>query len=204
MEEYPTLPGIYTETLAQLLINKGFETESQDSVLTSIINLMLKFPEFKFTVDEDDNDKNLNFSMINLFLDKFDIREIGAETEELFLHYWKETTNELLIKYVPKIQMWLKNFNDLFKFTVQLTATHTDNSSNDNLYYLNPVSTTGTNLKVQDKTTNTENRTITNTRDVLQSVWGKTRADIMEKILNLKDIYNDCLNEFETLFMGVI
>ena len=190
-------PALYTETLKELLQNKGYGTESQDSALTEILSLMEKIPNFIFGED-------INLSMKDLFIDKYDIREIGSETEELFLHFWKETTQELIIKYVPKIQTWLDNFNELFKFTVQLTATHTDNSTNDNLYYLNPVSTTGTNLKVQDKSTNTENRTITNTRDVLQSVWGKTRADILEKILEIKNIYYDCLNEFESLFMGVI
>lgn len=194
MENFPAL---YTETLQELLENKGYGTGSQDSALTEILNLMAKFPNFIFG-------ENINLSMKNLFIDKYDIREIGSETEELFLHFWKETCNELLIKYVPKIQMWLDNFNDLFKFTVELKTTNNLTNSNDNLYYLNPVSTTGTNLKVQDKNTSTETRKGTVTRDVLQSVWGKTRADIMEKIMEIKDIYNDCINEFETLFMGVI
>lgn len=189
--------SLYTETLQELLKNKGYGTESQDSALTEILNLMAKFPSFEFNDD-------ISLYMKDLFMDKYDIREIGSETEELFMHYWKETCNELLIKYVPKIQMWLDNFNDLFKFTVELKTTNNLTNSNDNLYYLNPVSTTGTNLKVQDKNTSTEKRTGTVTKDVLQSVWGKTRADIMEKIMNVKDIYNECINEFETLFMGVI
>ena len=190
-------PALYTETLSELLQNKGYGTESQDSALTEILSLMDKFPTFEFGDD-------ISLDMKDLFIDKYDIREIGSETEELFLHFWKETCNELIIKYVPKIDMWIKHFNELFIFTVQLTASHTESNSNDNLYYLNPVSSTGTNLKVQDKSTNNESITYTHTRDVLQSVWGKTRAKLLEQIFELRDVYNECLKEFESLFMGVI
>ena len=118
-----------------------------------------------------------------------------------------EKTNELLMKYAPKMQKWLENFDDLFKFTVKLKLDTRENNSNNNqnTYYLNPVNGTTTNLKVQDvdKSEGGNSRGVHTERDVLQSVWGKTRADIMEKILNLKDIFNDCLQEYETIFMGV-
>ncbi len=190
----------YTETLETLLKNKHYGEESQDSSLTEILGLMAKFPNFVFGED-------INFSMTDLFMKKYDIREIGAETEELFMHFWREKTNELLMKYAPKMQKWLENFDDLFKFTVKLERdeNYTDTDNNQNTYYLNPVNGTTTNLKVQDvdKSENTNVRYAHSSRDVLQSVWGKTRADIMEKILNLKDIFNDCLAEYETIFMGV-
>ena len=190
----------YTETLETLLKNKHYGEESQDSSLTEILELMAKFPNFVFGED-------INFSMTDLFMKKYDIREIGAETEEMFMHFWREKTNELLMKYAPKMQKWLENFDDLFKFTVKLERdeNYTDTDNNQNTYYLNPVNGTTTNLKVQDvdKSENTNVRYAHSSRDVLQSVWGKTRADIMEKILNLKDIFNDCLSEYETIFMGV-
>lgn len=192
--------ALYTETLETLLKNKHYGEESQDSSLTEVLDLMRKFPNFVFG-------ENINFSMLDLFINKYDIREIGAETEEMFLHFWRETTNELLMKYAPKMQKWLENFDDLFKFTVKLEIDTTDSSANNNknTYYLNPVNATTESLKVQDvdKSEGGNERTLHTERDVLQSVWGKTRADIMEKILNLKDIFNDCLQEFETIFMGV-
>lgn len=213
--------SIYTEKFETLLSNKGYGTESQDSALTEILELMAKFPNFVFGED-------INFVFTNLFIQKYDIREIGSLPEELFLHYWRETTNRLLIKYVPKIKTWLDNFNDLFKFTVELNLSDTQKSSSgtQNTYYLNPVNAntgvekeieideetgkttvtySGGNLKVQDIDSTDENgekiRTIK--RDVLQSVWGKTRANLMDQILKLEDIYNSCLAEFDTLFMGV-
>lgn len=193
--------ALYTETLETLLKNKHYGEESEDSSLSEILALMDKFPNFVFG-------DNISFSIKTLFLQRYDIREIGAETEEMFLHFWREKTNELLMKYAPKMQKWLENFDDLFKFTVKLERDERENSNDnsENTYYLNPVSTTTTNLKVQDvdKSQNSYSKGFHSERDVLQSVWGKTRADIMEKILSLKDIFNDCLAEFETIFMGVL
>lgn len=190
----------YTETLEALLKNKNFGEVSQDASLTEILDLMSKFPNFVFG-------ENINLSMTKLFLERYDIREIGAETEELFLHFWREKTNELLMKYAPKMQKWLENFDDLFKFTVKLERDDSDTfeENSKNTYYLNPVNNNTEKLKVQDvdKSENGNTRTIHSERDVLQSVWGKTRADIMEKILNLKDIFNDCLAEYEVIFMGL-
>lgn len=191
----------FTETLEDLLANKGYGTGEQDQSLTEIISLMNKFPSFVI-------DETTNLSMLNLFIEKYDIREIGSETEELFLHFWKEKTNELIMKYKPKMDMWLAHFNDLFKFTVQLTVRDVSENTgnNQNTYYLNPVNKNTENLKVNDvdksEATSTKDRTIT--RDVLQTVWGKTRADILNKILEVKDVFNDCLSEFETIFMGVL
>lgn len=190
----------FTETLETLLENQGYGTEEQSSALTEILGLMDKFPAFVFGED-------INFNFKTLFIQKYDIREIGSPTEDLFMHFWREKTNELLMKYAPKMEKWLENFDDLFKFTVKLERDDTQNliNNNQNTYYLNPVTATTENLKVQDvdKSDNTRVETFHSERDVLQSVWGKTRADIMEKILNLKDIFNDCLAEYETIFMGV-
>jgi len=190
----------FTETLQTLLDNQGYGTQEQSAPLTEIINLMDKFPTFVFS-------DTISFTMKYLFIAKYDIREIGADDEDLFMHFWREKTNELLMKYAPKMQKWLENFDDLFKFTVKLERDDTFNGStnNQNTYYLNPVSSNPIGLKVQDvdKSENERENTFHSERDVLQSVWGKTRADIMEKILNLKDIFNDCLAEYEQIFMGV-
>lgn len=191
----------YTKRLSEVLEELGYGTEEQVQSLTDILSLMDKFPDFVFNDD-------IEISMKNLFLQKYDIREICCEDTELFLHFWKERTNELLIRYVPKIQMWLDNFNDLFKFTVRLTIsdsnTTTDNTQNT--YYLNPVNNSAQNLKVQDvdKSDNEGTSVRTIQRDALQSVWGKTRAALMKQILELKDIYYDCLLAYENIFLGVM
>lgn len=190
----------YTILFEDLLKNLKDGEEGEDPSLTEIKNLMAKIPSFNF------NDEiELNF--YELFKHKFDLREIGSETEGLFLHYWREKVESVLMEYVPKMTMWKDNFNSLFEFKVNLQLTdNSTNSSNDkNTYYLNPVNSTTENLKVQDvdksDTSTSNNRTIN--RDVLQSVWGKTRPMILQSILDLKSIYNECLNSFETIFMGV-
>ena len=192
--------SLYTETLETLLKNKNYGEVSEDTSLTEVLELLRKFPNFVFG-------ESIDLSMEKLFMDKYDIREIGAETEELFIHFWREKTNELLMKYVPKMQTWLDNFEDLFKFTVKLERDDTESvaNNNQNTYYLNPVHSNTENLKVQDvdKSSGTIYKTNHSERDVLQSVWGKTRAKLMEEILSLRDIFNDCLEEFEVLFMGV-
>lgn len=191
----------YTETLEDLLENQGFGTDNQTQSLTEIIDTMNLFPSFVFG-------EHIELSMLGLFISKYDIREIGAETEQLFLHFWKERANELLIEYAPKIQMWLDHFNDLFKFTVRLEISETVGLENSghNTYYLNPVSASGTNLKVQDKTENggTALQTRSMERDVLQSVWGKTRAQLLSQIMELQSVYNYCIRDFATIFMGVL
>ena len=193
--------ALYTETLETLLENQNYGGAEQSAPLTEIITLMNKFPTFVFGND-------ISFNMLDLFIQKYDIREIGSETEELFMHFWREKTNELLMKYAPKMKMWLDNFNDLFKFTVELSYSNSGENSNEdkNTYYLNPVNNTTTNLKVSDVDKSEFSSSFNNngTRDVLQTVWGKTRADIMNKIFDVKDIFNDCLSEFEQIFMGVL
>ena len=212
---------LYTETLEDLLKNKGYGLASQDATLTEILNLMGKFPKFVFG-------QNIELNFTTLFIQKFDIREIGAETEELFLHFWREKTNELLIKYVPKITMWLENFNKLFEFKVRLSTEENQNYSNgsQDTYYLNPVTAntgitktvvvdeqnktttttfSGGNLKTENvgTTDNNGQRKRTLDRDVLQSVWGKTRPIILKQIMDLEDIYNSAIKEYNTIFMGV-
>ena len=132
--------SLFTETLGELLEHKGYGTDHEDLSLSHILALLDKFPDFVFGED-------IELSFKELFIEKYDIREIGAETEELFMHYWREKTNEIIIKYVPKIQMWLDNFNDLFKFTVKLEIDDTSSfaEGTQNTYYLNPITkNTGT------------------------------------------------------------
>ena len=196
-----TMISNFTETLEDLLENQGYGTEEQSQSLTEIIETMNLFPNFVFG-------ENIELSMLDLFLEKYDIREIGAETEQLFMHFWKERANELLIEYAPKIQMWLDHFNDLFKFTVKLEISESVGYRNDrgNTYYLNPVSSISTDLKVQEKSDINDNgiKNRTMNRDVLQSVWGKTRAQLLSQILELQSVYNYCIKDFATIFMGVL
>lgn len=206
------------KTFAQFLLEEHYNTSQQSFAMREIFGyhsllhpeeevdgLIDKFPNFWFGESEETGVK-LNFR--KMFMDRYDIRKIGQDTNQLFIHFLREKMNELLVKYAPKMQKWLENFNELFKFTVKLERDDTGylTNGNQNTYYLNPTTATATNLKVQDvdKSDRRIDRNLHTERDVLQSVWGKTRADIMEKIMDLKDIFNDCLDAFEVIFSVVI
>ena len=194
------LESNYTETFEELLVNQGYGTENQSQSLTEIINIMQKFPDFVF--------EDTTISMLELFIDKYDVREIGSETEQLFMHYWRERAQKLFIDYSPKIKMWLDHFDELFKFTVKLEfreGTRIDNTVS-NTFYLNPINSNTENLKPQnvDSAVTGGNKSRNYSKDVLQSVWGKTRAQLLEQIFDIKNLYTDCLEEFESLFMGVL
>ena len=191
-----------TEQSPQMLEIFGLHIEGSEEEIKGLIDL---FPNFWFG-ESAELGTQLNFR--KMFMEKYDIRRIGQNTNALFIHYLREKCNELLVKYAPKMKKWLENFNELFKFTVKLERDDTGylTNGNQNTYYLNPVNGTTTNLKVQDvdKSDRRIDRFLHTERDVLQSVWGKTRADIMEKIMDLKDIFNDCLDAFEVIFSVVI
>lgn len=207
---------LLTKTFSEFLEEEHYNTLLQSAEMTEIFGrhlggdldidgLIDKFSDFWFGESQE---LGTNLSFRKMFFERYDIRVIGQDTNELFIHYLREKCNELLVKYAPKMQKWLENFNELFKFTVKLERDDTGylTNGNQNTYYLNPVTATTTNLKVQDvdKSDRRIDRNLHTERDVLQSVWGKTRADIMEKIMDLKDIFNDCLDAFEVIFSGVI
>lgn len=203
------------KTFAEFLEEEHYNTLRQSAEMNEIFGLHFeginqdglidKFPDFWFGESQE---LGTNLSFRKMFMERYDIRKIGQNTNALFIHYLREKMNELLVKYAPKMQKWLENFNELFKFTVKLERDDTGylTNGNKNTYYLNPLTATTENLKVQDvdKSDRRIDRNLHTERDVLQSVWGKTRADIMEKIMNLKDIFNDCLDAFEVIFSVVI
>ena len=204
------------KTFEEFLAEEHYNTVMQNDKMQEIFGLHIgteldvdglidKFPIFWFG-ESQELGTNLNFR--KMFLERYDIRRIGQNENALFLHYLREKCNELLVKYAPKMEKWLENFNELFKFTVKLERDDTGylTNGNQNTYYLNPVNATTTNLKVQDvdKSDRRIDRFLHTERDVLQSVWGKTRADIMEKIMSLSDIFNECLDAFEVIFSVVV
>lgn len=133
----------------------------------------------------------VEIDMYDMFFDKYRFREIGAESEELFSIFYKNKLEQMLVKYTPKINVFLNNWENLMNRKIQLS------SNGSNTYYLNPMTSTSENLKVDDKSS------YENTTERPLSMFGKTNAEVLEQVLKIKDIYNDCLEEFGTLFMMV-
>lgn len=196
----------FTETFEEFLNNKSGNW---------LVNKLADIPSFKFKDEELNIDYTLLFS--NLIKNKYLLREIGAETEEMFEYYFDRKIDEIKIKYVPKVSMWINNFNDLFKFTVRLNLERNYSSGDINTYYLNPanklnptktINKDGTvtysgNLKTENVDDTITQGHSTLDRDVLQTVWGKTRANILDQIFELKDIYYEMIESFNNIFMGL-
>lgn len=166
----------YTETLDEFL-------EHNEEYKGLIKAKFDKFPVF--------NLYDLNLSMWDMFVEDNGIREIGAETEYLFKRYLNRLTDNLLIKYVPKINIFIDNFNSLFDRKVKLTG------DGKNKYYLNPMQDNENNVVLQNLTNYEDNR------DVALAMF-KSSPEIMKQILELQDIYNACLEEFSRLFMSIL
>ena len=117
----------FTETFEEFLNNKSGNW---------LVNKLADIPSFKFKDEELNIDYTLLFS--NLIKNKYLLREIGAETEEMFEYYFDRKIDEIKIKYVPKVSMWINNFNDLFKFTVRLNLekNYSSGDINTNLIFL--------------------------------------------------------------------
>lgn len=170
--------ALYTETLAEFLERN----ESSSPQWQLIIQRFNMIPEFNLGGSFDK-------SFYDLFVEKYDIREIGAETESLFTHFINETISEVVIKYRPKIFHLVNNFNNLFSRTVSLDY------HDDNKYYLNPVNTQADKL---------QNRTKYDGSKEQSFAFLTSNPKMMSEILAIKDIYYEALEEFEKCFMGVL
>lgn len=169
----------YTETLAEFLQHQEGTKELQD-----IKDKFALFPNFDLY--------NLDINMWEIFKEDNLYKEIGAETEHLFMYYLNRLTDNLLIKYVPKINLFISNFNTLFDRKLKLSG------DGKNHYYLNPMQdNTEANIVMQNVTDYNDNR------DIALAMF-KSSPEIMKQIFELQDLYNDCLNEFSKLFMGIL
>ena len=209
------MKALYTETFSDFL-----DRNEDSEVWQAIIQKFAKFPAF--------NLQALNFDMYSLFRHKYDIREIGAETESLFTHFIEEKLNESLIEYAPKINLYVSNFAKLMDRKLTLTESHTDKRVLDRTVadteagdetksnYLNPIAqAVGTG---SDKTITRENvlRDNSNNRDEDSTytvnfegtkeqayILFKSNPELLEKALEIKNIYLEALNSFDTCFMGI-
>ena len=209
------MKALYTEIFSDFL-----ERNEDSEVWQAIVQKFAKFPAF--------NLQALNFDMYSLFRHKYDIREIGAETESLFTHFIEEKLNESLIEYAPKINLYVSNFAKLMDRKLTLTESHTDERVLDRTVadteagdetksnYLNPIAqAVGTG---SDKTITRENvlRDNSNNRDEDSTytvnfegtkeqayILFKSNPELLEKALEIKNIYLEALNSFDTCFMGI-
>ena len=170
------MQALYTEVFSDFI-----EKYKDDQVWLDIIEKFNQFPIFNLVFTD--------VSMYDLFLQKYSIMEIGSETEEIFIYNINNKLNELLVKYKPKISLYLDKFNTLMDRKISL------DESGENHTLLYPIN------NVNGKNATGVNFTGTKEQSLL---FFKSNGDMLEQVMNIKDIYLDALQEFETCFMGVL
>lgn len=165
--------ALFTENFETFLQRQGDTDEWK-----AIIEQFKAFPNFTLG--------NLNYDMYTLLREKYDVYEIGCEDEQLFYFHFRDKLNELLIKYVPKIQTYIANFANLLERKIALE------SNGDSQNYLYPISSENGQVATSVKFYGSKENPL---------LIFKSNTELLEQALNLKDIYLDCLAEFETVFM---
>ena len=168
--------SLYTERLETFL-----ERNSEKSEWNVIKGLFNSFP--KISIIDDD------FSFYDLFIERYNVREIGAETENLFYNFITKNIKECIIKYKPKVLLYLAKFNNVLERKINL-----EDTSNSE-YFLNPISSM--NAKVDS------GQNYKSTKEVAFS-WLSNNTKMMNEMLEIRDIYYEALDHFEKCFMGVM
>ena len=207
--------ALFTETLKQFLENRGGDFSA------SVNKLFEQIPDFEYqTIDG----KNIKFSLKEMFIHDNLYKEIGAETEELFEYYLETRLDEVVVEYTPRIDLFLQQFGKGLlnrtvdvKRTEQVTGTkentRSTNGTNKDTSYVNPITKQSEKLTVQDvadneyqdsvnsNDTTSEDRTVSEQR--LYSVFGRTNTQLLEEVMELKNIYLEALHKLDNLFMSL-
>lgn len=176
----------YTETLNEFITQGGNVHKEKFDILPT------------FTVGD------TVYNMYDLFITRYGLREIGAETDELFSQYLSIKLDEINIKYTNKINLYIQNFDKLMSRTVELErqANTTYNNKGKDENYLNPITTN--NAKLQDFTTGENNGENELTENYTQAYgYFKSNPEIMKQALEIENMFYKALDEFNILFMGV-
>lgn len=206
---------LFTETLKQFLENRGGDFSAP------VNSLFAQIPDFEYqTIDG----KSIKFSLKEMFVHDNQYKEIGAETEELWEYYLETRLDEVVVEYTPKIDLFLNQFGKgLLGRTVDVTrtekvsgtrnSTRDTNGNNKDTTYVNPITKQSEKLTVQDVTDNeyndsatssgstSEDRTVSESR--LYSVFGRTNAQLLEEVMELRNIYLEALHRLDNLFMSL-
>lgn len=209
---------LFTERFEEYLKRNGYYNADGTlipSVPEDCRKLFEHFPNFVI-------DETLSINFYDMFIQDNSFKEIGAETEELFTYYLRRTIDEALIEYIPKINIFIKNFNnDLMSRKVQLQSngkntynlTFTDERTGSNVDsdYLNPANSnasilqgkTATDIQNDSTQKQTGDTSVTGSREQAYS-WFKSNPQVLNEIMELKNIYLQALRHFDKLFMYVL
>ena len=174
MGEYP---AEYTETFGDFLLNNAGDEQVKKVIANHPAPLL-----GEVTIDFVPLFKNRNF-----------YKQIGSETEEYFAHNLERLADEIYTRNAIRINAYLAQADKFTQRSIDDTDTTTDYA------YLNPVDAPAV-INNQAKLAGATKRT----SDF--KVWlggNKSNAELVKEIADLYALYNDMLDSFDILFLGV-
>ena len=190
---------LYTELFSDFLTDNASTPE-----WTAIVTKFGTFPAFYIqgVRKSDGTYSDISLSpLYDLFVERYDMYEIGGETPDLFVHAVNDKLTELQIKYLPKMAI----LNQLV-YAVDGTTHDSRAVSNtyvmrleenyDNTGYVYPVNATSD--KVSGRTNNN------GYKETKMPLSQKSWSELIEEILRLPDLYNNLLDDLGAVFMQIL
>lgn len=175
------------------------------------VDFFTQLPDFTYDL----NGVTQTITFQTMFESRYNNREIGAETDALFLDFISRTTYDVITKFAFKFSK-LKNIFDAigtnpyveneddFQYN-QLGETSTNSGNITNSTYANPLNNNSTDV-LQGKNVSADTRAITKTGGhkitKKQYIVEKT-TEHLDDIMKAKSLYDEMLNEFEPCFMSI-
>lgn len=166
----------YTEVFADFLKNQP------ENYLEEIF---VNYPAFKAGA--------VTIDFVTLFKNRNLYKEIGSETEELFDHNLRRLAQELFVKNAVQINAFLSMADKFTQRSIDEEDTITD------YQYFNPIDASSVDLNGAALAGATK-------RKSNFQVWlggNKSNAELINEIADIYSLYNDMLDSFDFLFMGV-
>lgn len=166
----------YTEVFADFLKNQP------ENYLEEIF---VNYPAFKAGA--------VTIDFVTLFKNRNLYKEIGSETEELFDHNLRRLAQELFVKNAVQINAFLSMADKFTQRSINEEDIITD------YQFFNPIDASSVDLNGATLAGATK-------RKSSFQVWlggNKSNAELVKEIAEIYSLYNDMLDSFDILFMGV-
>lgn len=166
----------YTEVFADFLKNQP------ENYLEEIF---VNYPAFKAGA--------VTIDFVTLFKNRNLYKEIGSETEELFDHNLRRLAQELFVKNAVQINAFLSMADKFTQRSINEEDIITD------YQFFNPIDASSVDLNGATLAGATK-------RKSNFQVWlggNKSNAELVKEIAEIYALYNDMLDSFDILFMGV-
>lgn len=147
---------------------------------------------------------------------RFNLREIGSETQELFKHNLEVSIDEALAKYNPQLYLLQESYEKLLQRTETESTSRSENENANNEAtinqetqdYLNPANANATKLQGRNTATNSGTgrnnveKTVTETKQKT-TILAKSNPELLNLSYQVTDIFNKILDFLSKNFIGI-